>query len=402
MVGVRIIDREKLQMIQDLICSFVGVSGIMLDINRTPLSRISNDSISGSAISQLIGSEYLDQMLDNVRDDSPEDICIQNIEDSEDGMVRVGVVSIKPAGKMFMTALVTAPGSFRSDKFSQFLDFMKATTESYLRTTPEDSTDSDQFYSADGDDSSIRILETTKNILELLDSDDGIDAVFRKWVSLTAAFLGVDFAGVFRLGDRGTDVVARYDAPVATTGFDSVFEFSVNDIPKCDSPLIISSDALDKQPGLYNTRKYDIKSFMFFPLLVRENGEGTFVSVFVHRSHRHNWDMDEIRFAGDAVRIMQSIIRSRLMYGTISRYSGSVTEILDNVGCCVYLTQESTGKVLFANRMHIDTFGADWQDGDLRDIISKGDFTNPANGSFEIYYPESRRWFDLMYKSRVG
>ena len=124
MVGVRIIDREKLQMIQNLICSFVGVSGVMLDKNRTPLSRISNDYISGNAISQLIGSEYLDQMIDNVRDDSPEDICIQSIEDSEDGMIRVGVVSIKPAGRMFMTALVAAPGAFRSDKFSQFLDFL--------------------------------------------------------------------------------------------------------------------------------------------------------------------------------------------------------------------------------------------------------------------------------------
>ena len=79
MVGVRVLDKEKLQMIQDLICSFVGVSGVMLDLNRSPISRISNDNISGSAISQLIGSEYLDQMLDNVRDDSPEYICIQNI-----------------------------------------------------------------------------------------------------------------------------------------------------------------------------------------------------------------------------------------------------------------------------------------------------------------------------------
>ncbi|MBP5555485.1 MAG: bifunctional diguanylate cyclase/phosphodiesterase [Lachnospiraceae bacterium] len=398
MVGVRTIDKEKLQMIQDLICSFVGVSGVMLDLNRSPISSISNDHISGSAVSQLLGSEYLDQMLDNVRDDSPEDICIQSIEDSEDGMVRVGVVSIKPAGKMFMTALVTAPGAFRSDKFAQFLDFMKATTESYLRTTPEDEISPDRLYSGECDDSSIRILETTKNILELLDSDEGIESVFRKWVSLTSAFLGVDFGGVFRLSDRGIDVVARYDAPLANTGFDSVFEISLSDIPQNDGPLIISSEAIDKQPGIYNVGKYDIKSFMYFPLLVRENGEGTFISFFVHRAHRHNWDMDEIRFAGDAVRIMQSIIQSRLMYGTISRYSGSVTEILDNVGCCVYLTQETTGKVLFANRMLIDTFGADWQEGDLQEIISKGDFSNPVNGSFEIYYPESRRWFDLMYK----
>ncbi len=398
MVGVRTIDKEKLQMIQDLICSFVGVSGVMLDLNRSAISAISNDHVSGSAVSQLLGSEYLDQMLDNVRDDSPEDICIQNIEDSEDGMVHVGVVSIKPAGKMFMTALVTAPGAFRSDKFAQFLDFMKATTESYLRATPEDEINPERLYSGDSDDSSVRILETTKNILELLDSDEGIESVFRKWVSLTSAFLGVDFGGVFRLSDRGIDTVARYDAPLANTGFDSVFEFSLGDIPQNDGPLIISSEAIDKQPGLYNARKYDVKSFMYFPLLVRENGEGTFISLFVHRSRRHNWDMDEIRFAGDAVRIMQSIIQSRLMYGTISRYSGSVTEILDNVGCCVYLTQETTGKVLFANRMHIDTFGADWQEGDLQEIISKGDFSNPVNGSFEIYYPESRRWFDLMYK----
>jgi len=86
------------------------------------------------------------------------------------------------------------------------------------------------------------------------------------------------------------------------------------------------------------------------------------------------------------------------MYSTITRYSGSVTEILDNVGCCVFLTSQSTGEVLFANNMHIETFGSAWQEGDLMDVISKGNFDNPVSGSFEFLYPASRRWFDLMYK----
>ena len=99
MKGVRIIDRKKLQMVQDLVCSFVGVSGIVLDKDRMPISEISNDKASFGAISQLVGSEYLDSMLDNVCGDSPEDICIQSIEDSEDGMVWVAAVSIRPSGR---------------------------------------------------------------------------------------------------------------------------------------------------------------------------------------------------------------------------------------------------------------------------------------------------------------
>ena len=39
MSAVRMIDREKLQMIQDLVCAFAGVSAIVLDKNRMALAR---------------------------------------------------------------------------------------------------------------------------------------------------------------------------------------------------------------------------------------------------------------------------------------------------------------------------------------------------------------------------
>ncbi len=398
MSAVRMIDREKLQMIQDLMCAFAGVSAIVLDKNRMALCEISNDRVSSGALSQLIGSEYLDRMMDDIGDETPEDICIQNIEDSEDGMVRIGAVSIKPAGKMYIICIVAAPGNITAEKFANFLDFMKTGAESYLTPPSAKNKDNDSLYTGDEADSNLITLETTKNILELMDSGDGIEAVFQKWLNLVADYLKVDGADIFRLGDGNMDVVAQYSAPGYVSDFTLKSTVPLADAFKNEGPVILSSSSLDKQPELYGVRKYDILALMSYPLLVRENGEGTFIACFVMKKRRRNWNMDEIRFAGDAVRIMQSIIRARLMYGTISRYSASVTEILDNVGCCVYLTQESTGKVLFANRMHTDTFGSDWQEGELRDIISKGDFENPVSGSFEIYYPEKRRWFDLMYK----
>ncbi|MCR4792812.1 MAG: sensor domain-containing phosphodiesterase [Lachnospiraceae bacterium] len=398
MVGVRIIDRKKLQMVQDLVCSFVGVSGVLLDKDRRPLCDISNDQACSGAVSQLIGSEYLDQMLDNVCGNSPEDICIQSIEDSEDGMVWVSAISIQPAGQTYVYVVVTAPGSYSESRFAHFIDVVKTSVEGYLTPPPEDGSDPDTFYSGDGADVAMVTLEATKNILELLDASDGIEVVFQKWLNIVSSFLKVDGANIFRLGEGGMDIIAQYVSRGTVLDYAIKSTVPLNDVFKGEGPVIVSSDTLDKAPGMYDLRKYEIKAMMSFPLLVRENGDGSFIACFVQKKHRRNWTMEEIRFTGDAVRIMQNTIHARLMYGTISRYSASVTEILDNVGCCVYLTQESTGKVLFANRMHTDTFGADWQDGELREIISKGDFENPISGSFELYYPAGRRWFDLMYK----
>ena len=395
---VRVIDRKKLQMVQDLACSFMGVSCVVLGRDRKPLSQISNAQASSDAISQLLGSEYLDNMLDNVSDDTPEDICIQSIEDSEDGMVLVATVSIQPAGQTYIYVVVSAPGSLSEARFDQFIDVVKASVEGYLSPAPEDGSDPDTFYEGDVTDKTKITLETVKSILELLDSDEGLEAILQKWLTIVSLFLDIEGSGVFRLGAEGTDVVAKY----AMQGM--VADFSLkNSMPPADAfkghlPLYVSSDELDRNPGLYEVRKYGIKAMINYPLFIREDGDSAFVAGFVHRKHRRNWTHDEMRFMDDAVKILQNLIRSRMMHGTISRYSTSVTDILDNVGCCVYLTQESTGKVLFANRMHIDTFGSDWQEGGLRDIVAGGNFDNPISGSFELYYPDTRRWFDLMYK----
>ncbi len=398
MSGVRVIDRRKLQMIQDLVCSFVGIGGITLDKDHKPLCEISNDKAVSGAIGQLIGSEYLDQMLDNISDNSPEDICVQTIEDSEDGMIRVAAVRIQPDGHTYIITVIAAPGSYPVDRFRDFIDIIRPTLESYLSPSETTETDPDIIYRGEDKDDNLIALEATKNILELLDSNEGIETVFQKWLNLVAAHLQVDGANIFRLGEGGMDNIAQFAAPGNVSDYALKSTIPILDVFRNEGSIIISSETLDKQPALYDLRRYDIKAFMCFPLLIRENGEGSFVACFVQKKHKRNWNMTEIRFVSDAVRIMQNMIKSRLMYGTISRYSASVTEILDNVGCCVYLTQESTGKVLFANRMHTDTFGSDWQEGELTDIIAKGDFDNPISGSFELYYPETGRWFDLMYK----
>ncbi len=396
MVRARVIDKKQLQIVQDLICSFVGVSGIILDNALKPLSEVSNDKVCGGAISQLLGSEYLERMLEMVSDGSPEDICIQSVEDSESGMISVAVVSIRPDSHPYITGVVAAPAGFGDDRFTVFLDMMKKTVERYLAPASADEGNED-IYDGREVDNTLLVLETTKNILELMDSSDGIEAVFKKWIELTAGFLKTDASEILRLSAKGADVVARYVSPDYGMP-DAAVKMPQAIIAKSNNPLIVSSDLLDKDPAFYEAKRADIKAFMNFPLLVRESGEGTFIACFTQKKHRRSWTIDEIRFASDAVRIIQSIIHSRLMYSTITKYSGSVTEILDNVGCCVFLTSETTGEVLFANNMHIETFGNSWQEGDLRDVISRGNFDNPISGSFEFLYPQSRRWFDLMYK----
>lgn len=398
MNGVRVIDRKKLQMVQDLVCSLMGVSSIVLGRNRKPISEISNGDIASDAISQLVGSEFLDGMLDNVCDDTPEDICIQNLEDSEDGMVWVATVSIQPAGQTYIYVVVSAPGSYSESRFDHFIDVVKASVENYLSSEPGNPSDTDAFYSGENTNKTAVTLETVKSILELLDSDEGLETVLQRWLTIVSLFLDVEGAGVFRLGSEGADMVAKY----ATQG--AVADFSMkNAIPPADAfkrrlPLIVSSEDLDRNPGLYGAKMFGIKAMINYPLFVRDDADEAYIAGFIHRKRRRNWSPEEMRFMDDAVRILQNLMHARMMHGTISRYSTSVTDILDNVGCCVYLTQESTGKVLFANRMHIDTFGSDWQQGELRDIVSHGNFDNPISGSFELYYPASRRWFDLMYK----
>lgn len=70
-----------------------------------------------------------------------------------------------------------------------------------------------------------------------------------------------------------------------------------------------------------------------------------------HRTQGHVWSMAEIKFTADAVKILQSILTRRIQKNSLAGSYAALEEILDNVGCAIYVTDQTTGRMAFANQI---------------------------------------------------
>ena len=61
-----------------------------------------------------------------------------------------------------------------------------------------------------------------------------------------------------------------------------------------------------------------------------------------HRTQGHVWSMAEIKFTADAVKILQSILTRRIQKNSLAGSYAALEEILDNVGCAIYVTDQTT------------------------------------------------------------
>ncbi len=397
-----LLDKEHIQILQDRFCHVADLSIICLDRDRSPLTRVSLCEGEPDSIAELLQSDYLQTLLTNVGEGSVEDLSVETLESGDGDLVRLAVLSMKNEGRLIAYWIVTSRRNMSLPDFMERMDLVQEGTEAFLSALFQgEGARVEEFRIRDAEaerDQLVRTLEATKSILQLLDSSAKVEVVMHQWTQVVSTYLGLDYAQIYRLHESDTmDVMVETSATGLVSPFEKKTQLPVRPLLTTQIPLVLSSDLL-QTPEYQAVWDLGLRAVMIFPLLNAPGGDGNLVVSLDYVSEPRTWTGQEVKFAADAARVLQSILIGRIHRSSIAESIRALEDILNNVGCSVYLVNRNTGRPLFANKMLENTFEQEWHNGKLRELVSKGDFSNPDSGSFEIFYAEKERWYDLIYK----
>lgn len=400
-VSLELIDRDELQRLQEEFCRVSGVCVYCLDGEKQQITRCSGPEGQLEEAREYLKSERVIEVLERVEEGSLEDQAVEEL--NEEGN-RVAAVAVRVDGGTVLYWIVFALSKEGPDetRFLQILDFLRNISNTLFHNkmscfSAEAESRRSRFAEQEMS-KTLHTIESTTKIVQLLDSDDRIESVADKWLSILAKHLEVDSALIFQIyPERGTmDVLSQWMAQGMVSRFDRTSNQKLDAFLTTDKPLVYSGDAAG---GEYQEaiRNLGIRAMMIFPILHHENGTGL-VLALNHRRQKHNWSMQEIKFTADAVKLLQSILTRRIQKNSIASSYEALEAILDNVGCAIYVRDKSTGERLFANRKLQNTFAGELKRGTFVDLLEHGVNAGQENGIYEIHHVERERWYDLIFK----
>lgn len=398
---MELIDRQELQRLQEDFCRVADVCAYCLDGLGRRMGDCTGRPEQIEKAGACLDSRQVKTVIERVEDGSLEDLAIETFHETGD---RVAAVAVRMDGRTVLCWVVFdfAESGTDEEKFHATLDLLQDAGSSFVKNRASRFSaemESRKSRSAEQEMSrNLHTIEATTEIVQLLDSDDRTEAVMEKWLGILGRHLRTDSAQIYRIKNDGSsmEVLCEWNGPGNVSCYDKTRELEVPDIIKTDKPLVISADESDD--GLRKKAEaLGLQAVMIFPVMQQENAGNMLLSLN-HRKRRINWSMPEIKFAADAVKMLQSILTRRLQKNSLTDSSAVLEAVLDNVGCAIYVTQKKTGGRLFVSRRLQSTFARELEEDTFADLLEQGITAGNENGLYEVYHIEKDRWYDLTFR----
>ena len=381
-----LIDEKRLQHLQNEFCKVTGVTAVCVDKEGRAITEpyIDKSLIRPDGEDPILG-EYRKkaaQALDRVQEGSLEEQVVEELPDGG----HVAAVAVSVENQIILYWQVYDLKKLDAISFYQILDLLRDTSADIYRDRMScfsaEAESRRSRYAEEEMSRNLHTIEATTEIVQLLDSDEQIELTMSRWLKILAQHIQVDSAEIFQLqADTDTmNVVCEWLAPGLISYFDKTSGIPEKSFLHTEKPLVVSTDSVGK-PDSEEIEKIGMKAVMIFPILKQESGN--MVLSLNHRRQGHVWSMAEIKFTSDAVKILQSILTRRIQKNSLAGSYAALEEILDNVGCAIYVTDQNTGRMLFANQILKNTFANDllckeiaWVDGKKANLYSLYDITD--------------------------
>lgn len=403
------IDKGELKRLQEGICHATGVCACCVDADGAELTDFSGDN--KEVMEKYLTPSLKEILLLRVEEGSLEEIAT---EDATDG-VKAAAVSVRLKDRTVFNWLVLGAveecgktaGQFQNCRvltqkaFYQVLDLLKegcgVIFESRMSRIHAETESMMHFYSAREMKQSLDRIEAMAVIIQLLDSDDRIEAVMEKLLETAGNYLQITSAHICRLHQEKStvDILAGWHARSIVPPFEKTKDVQASKLLFSEKPVIMSSDKIEAVQETEKWLMHNARAFMVFPLLSAK-ADGGMAICFNQTKKEHNWTLEEIKFASDAVKIMQSILTRRSQKESLAGSYASLATILDHVGAGIYVKGRETGQVLFANRTLKSNFERQLHEGTFEQLIEQADRTNNRNRACEIQDVAAEKWYNVQ------
>ena len=400
-VALELIDRGELQRLQDEFCRATGICAYCLDCMGQQITSISGSEEQREKVKTSSTLAQLKNAIERVEEGSLEDQAIEELEQDGD-YIAASAVRVESHTVICWVVFSFAEDGRDEQTFLDVLDLLRdasSTLFSNKMSCVSAELESRRSRCAEREMSrNLHTIEATTEIVQQLDSEDRIEVVMDRWLGILGKQLQVDSAQIFQLHKDGEsmDVLCEWCAHGIVSMYDKTSYLPIPKILQTDKPLVLSSDGLDGELR-EEIGALGLCAVMIFPIISRDN-KGSMVLALNHSRQRITWNMQEIKFTADAVKILQSILTRRIQKNSLTSSYEALETILDNVGCAIYVTDKNTGNRLFANRKLQNTFAKELRENKFAGLLQRGVSSGNDSGLYEIYHLERERWYDLIFK----
>lgn len=393
-------DSEKLQQLQDAFCDITDIVAYCVDDSMTAITRLSGKASAVERAGKYVDSPQVQALLERVEDGSLEE---QVNEELDDGAGRAAVIAVKAENAVvfYWVIIDFLAQSEWDERFDRILDLLRDASRTFLESRANcfgaEAESRRSRYAEQEMSENLKTIEATTAIVQLLDSDEAIEKIMDKWLTILGEHIMMDTAELFQIYPETNtmDVLGEWRKPTLVSFFDKTSHVESYSFLYAEKPLVISTG---KAVGVMeeDMERVGIRAVMVFPV-IRQEGGG-FMQLALNYRTAHTWTMSEIKFVADAVKVLQSILTKRIQKNSLAGSYAAMEAMLDNVGCAIYVTDKKTGEMLFANSRLKNTFSRELKDNTFIELIRQGVIEGRENGTYEIDHSEAGHWYDLAFK----
>ena len=410
-----LIEGKELEKWQKQFCDVSNIFLCCVDSRGIPLTEFGGGKEEEiDRIQDVISSEQLQNMLLRVSESTLED---QAIETTAYPNLRLAVISAKIGGKPVINWLVCGvlSDAYKTEdyvneplegftcvltqkRFEKAVDFLRNFTETMLKYKfYKESAEAESRrsrYSEREMGENLKRSEALTGVVQLLESEEAVEAIMQKLLEIVSNFLSLSVAAVYRISGDGNhvDVITRWCRlgvpwqPREDGQHPSFF--------RTEKTLVLSKNSVMKPEEKESMRELGLKAVIVMPVMLGNAPSNMYV-YFGEKQNDRIWQLEEIKFANDSVKILQSVLTRRIQKNSLASSYASLEMILDNVGSAVYVRNLATGAPLFINSNMHHTFEKELRDGSINALLDQG--LNSESGVSEIFHVGRERWYDLYY-----
>lgn len=415
-LGEQIIDRNYIQKMQKKFSEISDLFIICTDNRGQWITDMSGEADDVQQMKAYVPVERFHAIYHRIAQSTLEE---QIVEDTEYPNLKLAAISIRVNQKPIIHWLICAliedfdEGGYTqapiqnismkttTHRFYQALDLLREEATAHLKAESELSAakaESRRSKSTQKEMTiSLKRTEAITAIVQMLESDEAVETIMQEILKDAGKFLNVSSAQVFRLNKDGEtmDVMAEWCSQGIVSIFNQIRNIPLSPILKYKKPMAISAQTRLSIEERKMLEEVYVQATIIIPVYI--NNKLSMYACFNECTTDRDWEIDEIKFANNAAKILQSILIRRIQKNSLISSYASLEAILDNVGSAIYVKDIETKKVLFVNKMLKNNFDREYKDGTLDELFENGRPIGNKGGTFEINHILKNRWYDLHY-----
>ncbi len=409
--GKYMIDTVRLQELQDVYAQVANLFIFCVDDTGKRVTEMSGNPDEISRVVQLLDEMQIRAAINRVLFDSVEEQVIENTEYPNVKIATVGVrAGGSPAFAWFICGVFPDEGgendvtNFESTipayKFNSSVDLIREVSNRIY---------GESFVAANAVADAKRAMTSTEEIQKALErseamtgvvsqlgSDDAFEVIANRVLDYAGRYADISHAYVLRPNrdGNGIDIIGSYVAS-GETSLNAVIDImSQSFLAQIgDQTKIISYRTRIDEKNRDWLDSIGLSAAVAIPIAI--NGKTAMYAFYVDNKINREWNMDEVKFFGDATKVIQSSATNRIQRNSITSSYKSLETILDNVGSAIYVRDIESSNIVYVNRMCKNTFEKEISSGAIIPLFEESSRYNTASSYREVNYKERNRWYDV-------